>query len=190
MWMIVVASSENRDWPWSNLGSEAEAMFARTYPAICAHLNHFREELQKRQDQGRYWWELRSCAYYDVFEAAKIVYPDICKERRFTLDDRGHYLDATATCIATADTYLLGLLNSEPVWRYITGKCAVLGDADKRGRVRLKTFYVESIPIPSASPADREAIAALAQKCLDAKGVGCEEWEREIDERVAALYGL
>ncbi|MDO8587577.1 MAG: hypothetical protein Q7T82_11115 [Armatimonadota bacterium] len=37
---------------------------------------------------------------------------------------------------------------------------------------------------------DRAAIAALAQKCLDAKGVGCEAWEKEIDDRVAALYGL
>jgi len=41
-----------------------------------------------------------------------------------------------------------------------------------------------------ASAADRSAIAALAQKCLDAKGVGCEASEKEIDERVAALYGL
>jgi hypothetical protein len=37
---------------------------------------------------------------------------------------------------------------------------------------------------------DRDVIAALVQKCLDARGVGCEEWEAEIDERVAALYGL
>ncbi len=47
-----------------------------------------------------------------------------------------------------------------------------------------------SLPVPNASDADRAAIAALVQKCLDVKGVGCEEWEREIDERVAALYGL
>jgi hypothetical protein len=40
------------------------------------------------------------------------------------------------------------------------------------------------------SEPDREAIAALVQKCLDAKGVGVEEWEAEIDERVAHLYGL
>ncbi len=50
--------------------------------------------------------------------------------------------------------------------------------------------YVEKIPIPTASAADRSAIAALAQKCLDARGVGCETWEKEIDERVAGLYGL
>jgi len=31
---------------------------------------------------------------------------------------------------------------------------------------------------------------ALVQKCLDADGVGCEAREREINLRVAALYGL
>lgn len=30
----------------------------------------------------------------------------------------------------------------------------------------------------------------LVQKCLDAKGVNCEVWEKEIGDRVAALYGL
>jgi hypothetical protein len=28
------------------------------------------------------------------------------------------------------------------------------------------------------------------QKCLDAKGVGVEQWEAEIDDRVAHLYRL
>ncbi|HEY8666709.1 MAG TPA: hypothetical protein VIL86_08600 [Tepidisphaeraceae bacterium] len=42
----------------------------------------------------------------------------------------------------------------------------------------------------SDKAADRAAIGALAQKCLDAQGIGCAAWEQEIDERVAALYGL
>ena len=37
---------------------------------------------------------------------------------------------------------------------------------------------------------DRRVIIALVQKCLTARGVGCETWEAEINERVAALYGL
>ncbi|MBI2841873.1 MAG: Eco57I restriction-modification methylase domain-containing protein [Armatimonadetes bacterium] len=160
------------------------------YPTILERFGQWREKMEKRWDKGDHWWELRSCAYYDKFEATKIVYPDICKEPRFTLDECGHYLDATATCIATADLYLLGLLNSKAVWDYIRAKCAVLGDADNGGRVRLKTFYVEQIPIPDASSSDRAAIEALVRKCLDARGVGCEVWEKEIDDRVAGLYGL
>jgi hypothetical protein len=44
--------------------------------------------------------------------------------------------------------------------------------------------------IPNASEIERKAISKLVQKCLDAKGVGCEAWEKEIDVRVAKLYGF
>jgi hypothetical protein len=45
-------------------------------------------------------------------------------------------------------------------------------------------------PIPIASESDKEAIEELVQKCLDAKGVDVIEWEAEINDRVAHLYGL
>jgi hypothetical protein len=43
--------------------------------------------------------------------------------------------------------------------------------------------------VPAAGYA---AITALAQQCLDARGQGpqVKQWEAEIDERVARLYGL
>lgn len=51
-------------------------------------------------------------------------------------------------------------------------------------RIQLK-FLLLLPPEP-----DRLAIEVLVQKCLDAKGQGVEEWEAEIDDRVAHLYGL
>ncbi len=56
----------------------------------------------------------------------------------------------------------------------------------------MRAIYLTGLPIPNASPADRNAIADLVQKCLDARGQGPEVavWEAEIDERVARLYGL
>ncbi|NCR76101.1 MAG: hypothetical protein GPI92_11035 [Microcystis aeruginosa K13-06] len=42
----------------------------------------------------------------------------------------------------------------------------------------------------TVSEPDRLAIEALVQKCLNAKGVGVLEWEAEINDRVAHLYGL
>jgi hypothetical protein len=106
------------------------------------------------------------------------------------LDKDRHFLDNTVSCIPVADYFLLGLLNSKVIWRYICEKCAILGDKGKRGRVRLKTFYVEQIPVPDATAQDRNIIAGLAERCLEAKGAGCEQWETEIDERVPKLYGL
>ena len=160
------------------------------YPAILNYLKQWEDNLKQRSDQGNSWWELRACAYYSAFEQNKIIFPDISLEPRFTLDSTGAYVDMTALIIPVNDLYLLGLLNSKSVWNYLQQKAAVLGDAQKRGRIRLKRQYVAKIPIPLASESEKEPIIKLVQKCLDAKGVNCEEWEKEIDERVAALYGL
>ena len=44
--------------------------------------------------------------------------------------------------------------------------------------------------VESKFPATALRNGKLVQKCLDAKGQNCQAWEKEIDERVAALYGL
>ncbi len=162
------------------------------YPAIFAHLSQWEGRLKARQDQGNHWWELRACAYYHIFNSPKIMYPEIAMERRFALDDTGIYPLKTAFSIPTYDLYLLGVLNSSPGWEYLKGISSVLGNAEQRGRLLLSTIFVGRLPIPNASPADRNAIADLVQKCLDARGQGPEValWEAEIDERVARLYGL
>ena len=54
----------------------------------------------------------------------------------------------------------------------------------------MQTPFLSKLPIPDANTSDRATITALVQKCLDAKGVGCEAWEAEINARVEALYGL
>lgn len=48
------------------------------------------------------------------------------------------------------------------------------------------------LPIPAAPANERDAIGALAERCLGAQGQGAQvaQWEAEIDERVGRLYGL
>lgn len=162
----------------------------KRYPAILAHLKQWKTELEQRWDKGDHWWELRPCDYYEAFDKPKIVFPDIAKEPRFALDTRKKYVSNTTYFIPWEDPYLLGVLNSKAVWFYARERLTVLGDAGKGGRLRFFTQFVETIPIPAPTASERTAIAALARKCLDAKGVGCEKWEEEINERVAALYGL
>jgi len=84
--------------------------------------------------------------------------------------------------------YLLGVLNSSSV----LGFYVELSTQVRGGYLRFFTQYVEQIPIPDASSADRVAITSLVQKCLDAKGQGPEvaAWEAEINTHVARLYGL
>ena len=77
-YLIKIESSENQAHSWSGQSAgEAEKIFANTYPAIHAHFEPFRERLIKRYDQGKYFWELRSCAYWEEFEQPKIIFSDI-----------------------------------------------------------------------------------------------------------------
>ena len=81
-------------------------------------------------------------------------------------------------------------LNSKIVWKYLGETAAVLGDARKGGRLRLKRQYVENIPIPEVSSAERAVIENLVSKCLKVNGQNCDKWEKEIDKRIDALYGF
>lgn len=162
----------------------------KRYPAVFRHLKQFKPALEKRWDKGEHWWELRACDYYEEFTKPKIVFPGIAKEPRFVLDRQGTYTINTTYMLAVDDLLLLAVLNSDPMWAYCRERLTVIGDAGKGGRLRFFSQFVQAIPVPLASESDRAAISALAQKCLGARGEGCEEWEREIDERVAGLYGL
>lgn len=162
----------------------------KRYPAIFKHLKQWQSELEKRYDKGNHWWELRACKYYDLFDKPKIVYPVIAKEPRFTFDTVGTFTNDKAFIVPTSDLYFLGILNSSSLWEYLKSICSTLGHVDEGGGLELRAIYMSKIPIPKASNTEREAISKLVQKCLDAKGIGCEEWEREINERVTALYGL
>lgn len=156
------------------------------YPAIFAHLSRYQAALEKRWDKGKHWWELRSCDYYPAFTQPKIVYPDLAKEPRFAFEKSGSLTNDTTFLIVASDLYLLGILNSTSVTKFFSE----MGAEVRGGYLRFKRQYVEYIPIPDAAAIERSAIIDLVQHCLDAQGVDCGEWEREIDARVAALYGL
>ncbi|MBV6503372.1 MAG: hypothetical protein AKCLJLPJ_01442 [Fimbriimonadales bacterium] len=158
------------------------------YPAVFKHLSQWKEQLIRRQDQGEHWWELRACAYYAEFDKPKIVYQEIATFQRFAWDAEGTYVNNKVFFLPGADLYLLAILNSAPTWEYLGFLCGTM----IAGAYALQSVYVERLPIPRASDADRDAIAALVQKCLDAKvadpDADVSELEAEIDARVEYLY--
>lgn len=158
-------------------------------PAVLAHLRHFKEQLESRATNQR-WYELQQPQrrYVPAFEQPKIVFPDIAKQSRFAFDTTGAYLGNTAYIIPKNDPFLLGVLNSRAVEAlYIVISAQVRG-----GYLRFIRQYAERIPVPNAPGPDRTAIAELAERCVAARGQGPEvaAWEAEIDARVARLYGL
>jgi hypothetical protein len=114
--MIALKSSENCPWPWADACEDAESVFAQAYPALHAHMNQFREPLIKRQDQGRHWWELRSCAYWQEFAKPKIVYQEIQFHPCYALDTSGQLGNNKTFFVANGDLYLLAVLNSPLMW--------------------------------------------------------------------------
>ena len=149
-YLIKIESSENKNHPWSGKSEkEAEKIFADTYPAIHNRFDKkFRSELKDRQDQGKYFWELRSCAYWAEFEKPKILYPDIYEHQSFVWEDGNYFAANTCYIIATTEKWLTGLLNSQAVeWFYSNSSNKIRG-----GYLRAFTDYMEQIPIPAATP--------------------------------------
>jgi hypothetical protein len=165
LWIIVLKSSGNYTWPWSESDEQAEQVFEQTYPAIYGHLNNYEAALKKRQDKGRYWWELRACDYWQEFEQTKIVWPDISKLPRFSMDSKGYYLGNTGYIIPISDYYLLGVLASWATWFLISKIAQPLRLRGDRWQYRLIAQFMERLTIPEASETDKEAVAELAKRC-------------------------
>ena len=183
-YLIKIESSENREHPWSGQSAgEAEQIFADAYPAIHAHLEIFRERLIERHDQGNYFWELRSCAYWEEFEQTQIVWGNLAQFPQFAFADAGFYLSAPATMMVSDSKYLLGILNSR-ITRYLVSQSA----AERQGGfLEFKPMYISPLPIPD--PPENERISALVSQILDATDTdpGLED---EINQMVYLLYGL
>jgi len=149
LWMILLKSSGDHKWPWSGKPeAEAEHLFEQVYPSLYHHLKPLEDKLRVRQDKGRHWWELRSCAYYAVFEQPKIIHTDITWQPQFAFTAEPTYLLNTAYVWPTVDLYVLAAVNSPLLWSYMWRE-AMHG---KDEALRLIYSFVETVPI--APPTD------------------------------------
>lgn len=192
-YLIRIESSENVRHPWSGKSdSEAERIFAKTYPAIHAWFENMREALIRRYDQGQYFLELRSCGYWREFEQPKIIVPAIEDEVNYAPDLANKYYsnDKTSIIIPPSVPLTLAILNSAVSWWITRQEFA----SKQGGFYEFKPMYVSKIPIPPATPSQQKEIAALVDRILAAKRADASAdvtaLEREIDERVYRLYGL
>ncbi|MEO5726131.1 MAG: N-6 DNA methylase [Byssovorax sp.] len=154
-WIILLKSSENQAWPWAALPEpDAEKCFATTYPALFARLKPMEGALRKRTDKGRFWWELRSCAYYDEFAAPKIIYQEIQFHPSYGLDRDGYCLNNKGFFLGHDDTWLLAVLNSPLMWWH---NWRYLGHMKDEA---LNPSGVKMEQLPIASPDDESRLLA------------------------------
>ena len=161
LWLIRIESSENVKHPWTGLpDEEAEAAFAKALPAIHGFMSAYRKELVKRYDQGKYFWELRSCAYWQEFEQPKIVVPAISDQPNAAFDTGQHYTNNKATIFVTNSPWLvLATLNSPVGLWFARQKFAT----KQGGFFDFEPRYSGTFQIPRASASDAGSLVTLAR---------------------------
>lgn len=149
-------------------------------------------ELEKRDDisDKKHWYALRDCSYYELFEQPKIIYPDISKINRFSIDYKNRFITDGAFFLPTSNLFLLGILNSSLAHFYFKLKLSGLGTAGNGGRIRFKKVYVENFPLPQMNAVDIkliQKIEKLVSKHLDNFS---EKEQAELDELVYNVYNV
>lgn len=165
-WHIVIPSSQNRTWRWSNAQDEAEAetIFAATHPSVHAHLKQFEQPLRARQDKGKYWWELRACDYYEDFAKPKIIVQCIAYYSQFAFDEHGHYANNKAIVIPTDDLYLLAVLNSRITWWIVNRTFQHMKDEG----LSVDVQFLKRLPVPAVGEPLHSEITTLAGEIVAA----------------------
>ncbi len=167
----------------------------KEYPAVYGHLLGYEKKARKREDQGRDWYNLRSCGYYDEFEKDKIVWSDISTEPSFTFLPSGYYFNNTAYMISGAVSlnYLLAVLNSKVIKWFFPFVATDLG----AGGSRYFKQFVELLPIPDIAQVNSSKVAAIEGIVdtitkLRAKNPAAviEDLELELNLLVYSLYDL
>ena len=184
-YLIKIESSENAAHPWSGLPADkAEKNFAKTHPSIYVWFtaDGRRQQLIDRTDQGRYFWELRSCAYWDLFTQPKIIYPDIYLHQSLAWDETGLYCANTGYFIPNAEKWLTAVLNSAAMeWFYDQISTRMQG-----GYLRAFTDKMKALPIPNSDDEQRKVI----ESCVDAvlQSISRPEYERLLNGLVYELF--
>ncbi len=163
LWMLTLKSSGDHPWPWADAGEKAEEVFAKTYPAIYAHLQPFRDGLIKRQDQGRYWWELRTCAYWDRFDKPKVLYQDITWQPQMCFDAGDTLSNNTVYFLPSDDLWLMAVMNAPISWWFAWRKA----QHGKDEALRFFTEFVEGFPIPRPTDVQRATAEASVQRLIE-----------------------
>jgi type I restriction-modification system DNA methylase subunit len=129
---------------------EAFLKLQNDFPNLSEYLIQFEDKAKKRYDKGDFWWELRNCAYYDLLEKPKIIFPNLQNQNKFCLDSKGVFVNAPAVFLPTENKTLLCILNSKVTWFFLKSICVVRNG----GYIEVKPQYFEQIPIPELKNED------------------------------------
>lgn len=163
----------------------------KDYPSIYDYLKQYQKQLQKRQDQGKHWTNLRNCAYLEAFSKEKIIWGELSDKPKFSFDSDGLYAEATLFFM-TGDNlkYLLAILNSKLSNWYFNQ----ISTSSGMGTNRWKKYKIGLLPIKDISLTKQQAIIEIVNIIISAKKQNPEsditQWDNEIDQLIYMLYNL
>jgi len=184
-------------------GTDIEA-----YPAIKAHLETFREQLEpkpatwpeKKKWNGRKagpyeWFHIQdNIAYWKEFEQPKLIMGRFMERAEYSIDLSNTYhndaLYFTATDSAADALFLGACLNSSQSWWQLNAMSTAL----QNGYLQALLQYQEILSIPPATPSEKTRLVTLAEQCAAATATGDTETlaarEHEINQLVHRLFHL
>lgn len=129
------------------------------YPAIRDWLLPFKDNLQHRAAKQE-WFELQQpqYAFCATYNATKLIYRDIADRPTFSVDT-GSFIDMTCFCLGGASYFEAALLNSKAMWFALKSMTTIASG----GFFRMKSQYLEPLPIPSTSDATKAELGKLAE---------------------------
>ena len=176
--------------PWGHADPEtvAEGIFARMYPAIHHHLVGHVRNLRDRRDQGKFWWELRSCTYYHAFAQPKILWGNLAVESKFALDESGAYVSSPANCLVAPEPWLIAVMNSS-LLNFIYPRLTVTRHDSFQ---EFKIGYIAATPIVTPDEGPMTDLCSLVNEIMmrPTSDHDVAEIEQEIDSIVFHLYDV
>jgi len=192
-------------YPYKDVGNRTAAVDESTLRSACPkymkHLEKNKDLINKRKyftASNKKWDELWNQRDVSNFNQPKIVTPELSDRNKFALAPAEQYYGDTVCGIVLKKEfnesvdlkYLLAVLNSKALeWFYKKTTVPKAG-----GFFIYKVMFLKDVPIRKTSAQTQKKIVTLVDQILAAKkkdpSTDTAALEKQIDEKVYALYGL
>lgn len=180
-------------YDWANLWlinthngvrGKLERIHIEDYPAVKAHLDKYWDKLARRSDKGDTPYNLRNCAYVDLFFQPKICWKAVGRNLTFAIVESGVFLTAPASFISAGESnnYILAFLCSK-VGQYFVYQNS---DTTGAGDIMLNIQSLVKFPIPKNNDYFKEISLQSHSLC----GKYEESKQLAINELIYQCYGF
>ncbi|MGD9665681.1 MAG: hypothetical protein AB7U34_10805 [Novosphingobium sp.] len=110
-------------------------------------------------------------SFCETYSATKLIYRDIADCPTFSVDT-GSFIDMTCFCLGGASYFEAALLNSKAMWFALKSTTTIASG----GFFRMKSQYLEPLPIPFTSDVAKSELGKLAER---AQAAAEKRYERQ-----------